>query len=131
MKHRYVTYLLALLTAGAVLILAACDPAGAEKSASGSGQPGGSTDEINAFLTELYTRASEQFDSTVEAFTEAIGTRINLGAAAETLDIDIKKLAEAMGKPPSLESAAKKLEIPIEKLREALPFLEEAGFEQR
>ena len=120
MKYGHVTFLLALLTTGAVLILSACGPGNAEESAPGSGQPGGSIDGFNTFLTELYARASEQLDSTVEALAEAIGTSIDLGAAAKKLGIDIKKLTEAMGEPPSLKSAAEKLEIPIEKLREAL-----------
>ena len=79
MKYRHLTFLLRLLTAGAVLMLPACGPAdvdggnaeaageqaatAVEKSTPASGQQaagnrqGGEISGINSFLAELYARA--------------------------------------------------------------------------
>lgn len=169
MKYRHLTFLLRLLTAGAVLMLPACGPAdvdggnaeaageqaatAVEKSTPASGQQaagnrqGGEISGINSFLAELYARAAEQLDLTVEALTEALGTPPNLAAAAEKLGIDIEKLTEAMPQLGRGEGsgggggfggsginmfaeAAEKLDITVEALAEAMgrpPNLEAAA----
>lgn len=71
-------------------------------------------DEIGDLLRELYLKASDQINQTVDLLS------VNLGAAAEKLGVAVETLTETLRVAADLDAAAEKLKIPIGKLREAL-----------